>query len=177
MKLPVNQRIGLAQKMLRGLDSTIVEDTVLQMRFLPDGAAAVSASLEKALHSKRTKAALDMHQAALTKARDTRRALLKVGGFTVRIGLSKSFDDIAEKDLATLDRWIKERQPGKPSRFDPSARVAVQTALKLLRLARRPTKKTRGSDWCKLAAILYGEPDKNMHYYVREFRRPNPASK
>ena len=57
------------------------------------------------------------------------------------------------------------------------ARFAVSVAYDLLRKFKIPTIAKRDSVWCDLAAILYGEPDKDLYHVVCECRaKPTPAT-
>jgi hypothetical protein len=156
MKLPIGERITLAQKMLPELDPLEVADAVLEMRLLPD--AAVSATFDKHLASKKMKAALESHRRALRKALYTRAALLRDAGAAFGVIAALSNEELLREDLAMVERMLSEHRAQRPTRFDPIKRVAVRSARMLLLRARRRVIIARKSDWCKLTAILYGEP-------------------
>ena len=60
---------------------------------------------------------------------------------------------------------------------DKRAQIAVKFAHLLLDTYKIPAVVARKSVWCRLAAILYGEPSKDLYHYVAEFRaRPKPVS-
>jgi hypothetical protein len=171
MKLPINDRIALAQKMLPELDPEQVADAVLEMKSSGNGTAAIRADYNKAIASKEVKVALKSHAAALRRVLSSRRALQrkKTGAaYGVMMALSKS-DEVIQKDLATVERMLQQKAE-KPTRFEPLARVAVKTAQVLLVRAKRPATVARNSDWCKLSAILHGEPNRDFFNIVLEYR-------
>jgi hypothetical protein len=177
--IPLDEKIFRAKKMLRELDPAVVEDAILEMRFLPDGAAAIQATLEKHDTSKPVKNALKRYRHALENVLDARKELIRVRGlglpFSLALAEKDDFAGVLDKELAGIEGRLAIRRA--PSRFDPYARVAVKTArILLLRAGCRLVVKRR-SEWCRLAAILYGEPSKDMYHYVAEFRAgPKPES-
>jgi hypothetical protein len=68
-----------------------------------------------------------------------------------------------QPDLAAyiekLKKLIGERSPSKPG---PALRAAALAARDLLEKYGRPVTTYKNGDWCKLAAILYGEPNRRM---------------
>jgi hypothetical protein len=181
MKLPLSKTISRAQKMLPELDPADVEDTINEMRFLPDGAAAAKEQLEKHRNSKPVKQALQRHALALRKILQTRRALLEQHEFYVFITLDREsnvFEEMLNKELAAVERLLLQRRPARPSPFEPMLRVAAKTARNLLiRAGRRLVVKSE-SEWCKLAAILAGEPSRDLYQVVREVNAElKPGSK
>jgi hypothetical protein len=60
---------------------------------------------------------------------------------------------------------------GPPKRADGlKKRLALQGAFWLLNDRNRPCFANRNGDWCKLAAILYGDPKADMLSHCRELR-------
>lgn len=89
-------------------------------------------------------------------------------GFYKNEILNDSFDRKIETELENVTALEADPSSASPSRIDIYAREAATTALDLLRLCGRPAKKSRKSDWCKLAGILYGEPNKDLYQFVLE---------
>jgi hypothetical protein len=79
-----------------------------------------------------------------------------------------------DDEIAIVKLMLDRSEGGK----DKQALVATATAYALLQEFKIPAVVTRKSAWCRLAAILYGEPSKDFYHYVAEFRaRPKPGLK
>jgi hypothetical protein len=62
---------------------------------------------------------------------------------------------------------------GTPKRADGfKKRLALQAAFRLLSDRDRPCRASRNGAWCKLAAILYGQPKADMLAQARQLRIP-----
>jgi hypothetical protein len=70
--------------------------------------------------------------------------------------------------IVKLKKLIAEPSPSKPG---PALRAAAIAARDLLEKYDRRVKTTKDGDWCKLAAILYGEPGRRMDRNCREVQR------
>jgi hypothetical protein len=67
--------------------------------------------------------------------------------------------------------YIATASSGPPRRTDGiKKRLALQQAFWLLNDRNRPCAASRNGDWCKLAAILYGNPKADMLSQCRELR-------
>ena len=51
---------------------------------------------------------------------------------------------------------------------NPAKNIAAQKAAQLLEAARIPVSSTRGGKFCKLAAILFGDPEADLFYQCRK---------
>jgi hypothetical protein len=78
-----------------------------------------------------------------------------------------SFRDLDCKALiAEAERWLpsKPARPGRPTA--KRAQLAVRWARALLTQYGLPVKTTRGSRWCQLAAILYGDKNRDLFSHM-----------
>jgi hypothetical protein len=81
--------------------------------------------------------------------------------------------DLAIDEHIAMTERLLQLGSGK---YDAGARNAVDAAYILLRFYKLPTTASRQdrepvSAWCRLAAILYGDPDKNLYNIVLEYRK------
>jgi hypothetical protein len=87
---------------------------------------------------------------------------------------SSYFESQLEEIVAHLDR---ETNAARCSRRTPLVVLGLQIAreayLLLLRLGHKkpPCSSRRNSPWHRLAAILYGDTNRNMYHYLQEFER------
>jgi hypothetical protein len=157
-----------------------VEDALNIVR---SATAAANAAANKRDASKMTRRALLRYKRALENAVSVRRLVSRSRGFKVfvALGTSDTFDRNIKKELDTVNRLLELR--AKPTRFDPRARAAVANARSLLNRCGVPAVATRrrggkaGGYWLQLAAILYGEPEKDLHHVIDEYvRAPWPVA-
>ena len=108
---------------------------------------------------------------------DAMKKRIMAGFFQNKI-LDDSFDRKIKNELKIVEDLETGRPTSAPSSFDAYGRATANTARHLLLLCgRRPVAK-HGSEWCKLAAILYGEPKKDLYHFITEVRKkPNLGAK
>ncbi len=117
------------------------------------------------------------------KAHETRILNKRANGEDV----NDVFDTAIKQELDLAKAWSEERRGSrsKPSQFDAEARFGANAARVLLDMARalldkadKPAIAARNSDWCRLAAILWGYPNRKnaMYHYVAEAYKQGPKA-
>lgn len=124
--------------------------------------------------AKSTKETLTSLRAAIKRAIDLRKALPD----TFR---QIHFGDLnLERHLKTCDQLIAAKKPRGAAialqRGTRRKRLAAREARALLRKFGHPQSATRGDNWCRLAAILYGDMDADLYHQICAIKEPRPKS-
>jgi hypothetical protein len=159
--LTFKQLTGEALKLLRPADRNACEADIknaFDEIFLPEMAhvGGLPRNVRKAF-----KAHLD----AAKRFQVTQKKMTEVKAYLyLRIGQQPHL----AADIEILTQALVLRRPPLPV---PTLQAAAIAARDLLEKYGRRVTTTKDGDWCKLAAILYGDPDRRMDRSCREVRR------
>ncbi len=170
MKLTLDQQIKLALKLLAPAKDALAY-CVEEIKFAIDTVEVMTTTAEasKAMVSKDTKNKLRAHRDALRKLQTTQQALTDEFGYPFfDIGSKEHIKIDLEKYIDGVERW-RAKPAGPPKRAEHKKRLAAEHARWLLWHFGHRVSATRGGPWCKLAAILYGDPSENLYHHCAEF--------
>jgi hypothetical protein len=108
---------------------------------------------------------------------DTRKFRSKQGRRTARslakaIMRARARGDVPVPSFLAYHRYVATEPPGVPKRADAfKKRLALWQAFALLDERGRSCVASRGGDWCRLGAILYGDPTADLLPQARALLR------